>query len=151
MSGNDDVARSILDDVAYMVLATADVDGVPWASPVWFATERYVELHWMSDPDAQHSRNIAVRPDVGIVVFDSTAPPAARQAVYMRATAQLVDEPDAFVRGVDAFSRCSLAQGLGPLSVDEVTGPSRFRLYRADVSEHWILQPDHDVRVRVHP
>jgi predicted pyridoxine 5'-phosphate oxidase superfamily flavin-nucleotide-binding protein len=34
---NDDIARTILDAGIYVVLATADADGVPWASPVWFA------------------------------------------------------------------------------------------------------------------
>lgn len=42
---NDDIARAILDGVTYVVLATADTDGVPWASPVWFATEDYRELY----------------------------------------------------------------------------------------------------------
>ena len=41
---NDDIARAILDAGIYVVLATADADGVPWASPVWFATENYREL-----------------------------------------------------------------------------------------------------------
>ena len=27
----------------YMILATADVSGVPWASPVWFATTHFRE------------------------------------------------------------------------------------------------------------
>jgi nitroimidazol reductase NimA-like FMN-containing flavoprotein (pyridoxamine 5'-phosphate oxidase superfamily) len=33
--------RSIVDDNLYMVLATADADGRPWASPVYFASEDY--------------------------------------------------------------------------------------------------------------
>ena len=35
--------RSIVDDNLYMVLATADADGRPWASPVYFASEDYTE------------------------------------------------------------------------------------------------------------
>jgi len=38
---NDDIAREILRARSYVVLATADADGVPWASPVWFAMESY--------------------------------------------------------------------------------------------------------------
>jgi Pyridoxamine 5'-phosphate oxidase len=41
---NEDVARAILDAGSYVVLATADADGVPWASPVWYAMEEYPEL-----------------------------------------------------------------------------------------------------------
>ena len=72
---NDDIARAILDTGIYVVLATADADGVPWASPVWFAKEDYRELYWVSYLGARHSQNIAVRPQIAMVVFDSTVPP----------------------------------------------------------------------------
>ena len=32
------LARSIIQANRYLTLATADQDGLPWASPVWFAT-----------------------------------------------------------------------------------------------------------------
>jgi hypothetical protein len=147
----DDIARSILDTVAYMVLATADEDGLPWASPVWFATDGYEDLYWISAPDAHHSRNIAARAEIGIVVFDSRTVPATRQAVYMRATAARVDDPGAVAHGVAVFTRDSVSQGLGALTIDEVTGDAGLLLYRARVHEHWILESDHDVRVRVRP
>jgi nitroimidazol reductase NimA-like FMN-containing flavoprotein (pyridoxamine 5'-phosphate oxidase superfamily) len=148
---NDDVARSILDTVAYMVLSTADARGVPWASPVWFATDGYDDLYWISAPDARHSRNIAARAEVGIVVFDSTAPPATRQAVYLEATAERVDDAESLEHGVDIFSRASVDQGLGALTIDEVTADARFRLYHARALHHWVLDPDHDVRRPVRP
>ena len=59
----------------YMTLATADADGVPWASPVWYATEDGRDFYWVSDPGARHSRNIAQRPEIAIVIFDSTVTP----------------------------------------------------------------------------
>ena len=72
---NDDIARAILDAGRYVVLATAAMpDGLPWASPVWFATEDYRELFWVSYPSARHSQNIGVRPQIAMVVFDSTVP-----------------------------------------------------------------------------
>jgi hypothetical protein len=148
---DDEITRSILDGVAYMVLATADDDGLPWASPVWFAMDGHDDLYWISRPEARHSRNIAARAEVGIVVFDSTNPPAARQAVYMRADAHEVGESRAIARGVAAFSRDSLSQGLDGLTVDEVTGVADLRLFHARVREHWILEADHDVRVRTYP
>ena len=148
---NNDVARAILDTVAYMVLATADGDGVPWASPVWFATDGYHHLYWISAPDARHSRNIAARPEIGIVVFDSTTAPATRQALYVQATAERVDDPGTIAHGVEVFTRASVDQGLGELVIDEVTNGAGFRLYHARAHSHWILDPDHDVRVRVQP
>ena len=66
--------RSIVDDNLYMVLATADADGRPWASPVYFASEDYTEFYWVSSPEVTHSRNLAARSELSIVVFDSQAP-----------------------------------------------------------------------------
>src|SRR5437870_5330397 len=35
---------------AHVTLATADADGVPWATPVWYAPESYTRLVWISRP-----------------------------------------------------------------------------------------------------
>jgi hypothetical protein len=43
----------------YMTLSTADADGVPWASPVWYAPDGPDAFAWVSDPAARHSRNLA--------------------------------------------------------------------------------------------
>ena len=117
---NDDIARAILDAGIYVVLATADADGVPWASPVWFAKEDYRELYWVSYPGARHSQNIAVRPEVALVVFDSTVPPGTGQAVYMTATAEQLTDAAAIEHGIGIFSRESLLQG-----AEEEWGPTR--------------------------
>ena len=84
------MARTIVDNNSYMTLSTADADGLPWASPVWYATESYRQFFWVSKPGARHSRNIVVRPEVGIVIFDSTVPISTGKAVYMAARAEEV-------------------------------------------------------------
>jgi nitroimidazol reductase NimA-like FMN-containing flavoprotein (pyridoxamine 5'-phosphate oxidase superfamily) len=81
------VARAILDEQVYLTLGTADAAGRPWVSPVWYAHEAYTELFWASSPDAIHSRNVAARPEVAVVVFDSGAAVGTGQAVYIAATA----------------------------------------------------------------
>lgn len=65
------VARSIIESNRFMTLGTADADGLPWASPVWYAPKDPRELFWVSSPVARHSRNVAARPQVAIVIFDS--------------------------------------------------------------------------------
>ena len=44
----------------------------------------YDALFWVSSPQARHSRNLAARPQVSIVVFDSQVPVGSAAAVYMR-------------------------------------------------------------------
>lgn len=147
MTGPDTV-RAILDENSFMTLATSDADGVPWASPVWFATEDYRSLFWVSAPGARHSRNLAVRPEMSAVVFDSTQRPGDVQAVYLSATAvQVADVAD----GIGVFSRVSVRQGLAEWDASRVTGDARLRLYHANVAAHYVLDPDAvgDERMRV--
>jgi hypothetical protein len=152
MAGNDPGAlvHGIMDDVLYMVLATADEGGRPWASPVYFAHSDYTELFWVSSPEATHSRNIAVRSEVSIVIFDSTVPVGSGQGVYMAAVAGAVPGEE-LERGIEIFSRRSLETGGLAWSPDAVMGAAGLRLYRAVASEHSILAkdgaPDHRVVV----
>jgi Pyridoxamine 5'-phosphate oxidase len=132
------LAREIIDANQYMTLATADGDGRPWATPVWFAHQGYTDLFWVSRPDARHSRNLAIRPEVGIVIFDSTVPAGSGQAVYVEALATELEEagPE---QGIAVFSRRSEEQGAGRWSLADVSGPAPFRLYRARASAHFVL------------
>jgi nitroimidazol reductase NimA-like FMN-containing flavoprotein (pyridoxamine 5'-phosphate oxidase superfamily) len=95
------MARAVMDANRYITLGTADERGHPWVSPVWCARAKDGELFWVSSAHARHSRNLAARPQVSIVVFDSQA-------------------------------------------------PARHRLYRAAVTEHWVLGPG-DERLPVAP
>ncbi len=65
------IARRVIDSNQFMTIGSADEEGVPWVSPVWYAPAEYREFFWVSDPEARHSRNIAARPQVAIVIFDS--------------------------------------------------------------------------------
>ena len=96
--------RDIIEASRYLVLATADASGRPWSSPVYFAHIGFAEFYWVSSPEVTHSGNIAVRPEVGIVIFDSQVAIGAGQGVYMSAAATLL-EGDEAARGIEAFSR----------------------------------------------
>jgi len=135
------VATAIIDANAYMTLATADADGTPWASPVWFAADRYRQLLWVSRPAARHSRNVAARPDVGIVIFDSTVPEGQAQAVYLDARAEPAAEAD-LPRLMAVYSERSVARFDTPWPVAKVTGEAPLRLYVATVREVFVLDED---------
>ena len=149
----DEIVRGIVDAGLYMVLATADADGRPWSSPVYFAHVDCREFVWVSSPDVRHSRNIAVRPEVGIAVFDSSAPIGTGQGAYMSAVAEAVEETDAAERALEVFSRRSLRHGGRVWTLDDVRGDSGIRLYRAVADEHSVLAkdgtPDHRITVEL--
>jgi nitroimidazol reductase NimA-like FMN-containing flavoprotein (pyridoxamine 5'-phosphate oxidase superfamily) len=138
------IATSIVDDNRFMTLATADADGSPWASPVWYAPSAYRHFYWVSSPDARHSRNIAVRPEVAIVIFDSHRP-GGWTAVYLSALAEQLDDVD---EAVAIFSERSRAHGFPAWTREDVLPPARHRLYRATASERFVLDP-HDRRLPV--
>jgi len=141
------VATAIVDASRYMTLATADEGGTPWATPVWFAHVGYRELFWVSAHDAGHSASIRVRPEVGIVLFDTGALPGTGQGVYLAARAAEVAERE-LDRGIDVFSHTSVAQGMRAWTRADVVAPARRRLYRAVVLEAF-LNNHRDVRTPV--
>ena len=142
-------ARAIVDAGRYLTLATADADGVPWATPVWYAHREHREFVWVSQPDARHSRNLAVRPQVAIVIFDSTVAPAEAEAAYFEAVAEELTgrERDA---ALAVFSSASEAQRLPAWTLADVEPPAAHRLYRA-VAERCFVLGASDQRVEVEP
>jgi Pyridoxamine 5'-phosphate oxidase len=107
------LAREIIDANRYMTLATADGDGRPWASPVWYAHQGYTDFLWVSRPEARHSRNLASRPELAIVIFDSTVPEGGAQAVYVEALAEELVGGER-ERGIAIISFRSQAGGADP-------------------------------------
>jgi uncharacterized pyridoxamine 5'-phosphate oxidase family protein len=119
----DAMARRVIDSNHYMTLATVNPDGGPRVSPVYYTAARYTDFYWVSSPDARHSKNLEERPDVEIVIFDTSRPVGEGEAVYIGAHARAIadDElerviPEAFrtARGARAFARAEL-QGRAPL------------------------------------
>ncbi|TXL57760.1 pyridoxamine 5'-phosphate oxidase family protein [Aeromicrobium terrae] len=140
MTDTGAMAERVLGAITYMVLATADADGTPWATPVWFAREGD-DFYWVSRPGAQHSRNIAERPDVSLVVFDSTVAVGSASSFYARARAGLVPDGE-LAGGVAVFAAECDRQGIGAWTVDDVTGDAELRLYRASITAAWVLAED---------
>ena len=156
------VARTIIDANQYMTLATADAQGQPWASPVFYATADYAEFYWISAPETTHSRNLAQRPQISIGIFDSRAPEGTGQAVYLSATAEQV--PDGDLDRALAVYPGPADRGLAThYTREQLRALLPYRLYRATAFELSILCPregtgactvhgvslDHRVQVRL--
>ncbi|WP_432993403.1 pyridoxamine 5'-phosphate oxidase family protein [Dactylosporangium sp. CA-233914] len=133
-------AREMLDENRYVVLGTADASGEPWVSPVFYALDGYATLYWLSDPATRHSRNVAARPRVSLVVYDSQVPIGAAKAVYLTARAGAVDTA-ADPAALDAYNRGCLAKGASAFAPESTADGGPFRLYRASVDATWVLDP----------
>ena len=137
------MAKDIINSTLYMVLGTSDQAGHPWVSPVYFTASNYTEFYWISSPQAKHSRNIAMRSQISIVIFDSQVPAGKGQAVYMSAVAHELTgnelEPGLVVYN-GRFPEPA-RHGVRDTRLEEVRPPGLYRLYRAVASEHWVLDP----------
>jgi nitroimidazol reductase NimA-like FMN-containing flavoprotein (pyridoxamine 5'-phosphate oxidase superfamily) len=132
-------ARAVIDTNLYLTLGTVDPDGGPWTCPVYFASAGDREYYWESTTDARHSRNLAERPRVSIVIFDSTVAPYHGRAVYAVGRARELSGGD-LDRALEVYPRRDGAGGLA-VTREEVTAPEPYRLYRATVSDLWVLCP----------
>jgi nitroimidazol reductase NimA-like FMN-containing flavoprotein (pyridoxamine 5'-phosphate oxidase superfamily) len=141
------IARAIIDTNLYMVLGTADEDGRPWASPVYYAPAAYREFLWVSRPEARHSRNLEVRPQLCIVIFDSSVAIGCGRGVYISAVAEQLVGTDA-EEAVELFSRRSLAHGGHAWTPSDVEPPAQLRLFRATAEKIDALD-ENDRRVPV--
>ena len=132
-------ARAIIDANLYLTLGTVDPDGRPWTSPVYFAPAGDREFIWGSGIDARHSRHVAERPHVSMVIFDSTVEPYHGRAVYAVGEARELSGND-LDRALAAYPRPGGLDAT-PVTREEVTAPSPHRLYLATASDMWVLCP----------
>ena len=80
------------------------------------------------------------RPQVSIVIFDSSRPPGDTQAVYLSGAAKEVTGPR-LPRHLQVYSRRSHEQGLPERAPGDVQAPTRPRLYRAVAAALFVLKP----------
>lgn len=107
-------------------------------SPVYFVSPGIGSLLWLSRPTARHSALIAENGRVAVTVFDSTVPMGGATAFYGLGTAGLCPD-DELADELQEFSARSLAVGFPGWRPEQVTGGAALRLYRADLTEAWLL------------
>lgn len=97
------------------------------------------DFYWASARESQHSRNLAAHPEVSLAVFDSTVPPYHGRCLYAAGVAAVLsgDELD---HGLDVYPG-PVSRGGSPMSVEDVTRSSPWRLYRARADAVWVLCP----------
>ncbi|GAA4969287.1 pyridoxamine 5'-phosphate oxidase family protein [Actinoplanes utahensis] len=131
-------ARALLAANRYAVIGTATPGGAPWVSPLYVVVPDLDTVLWLSRPTSRHSELIAANDRIAVTVFDSTVPMGGATAFYALATAGLC--PDADLPGLLAtFSAHSAAHGFPTWRLEQVTGDAPLRLYRAAITEAWLL------------
>ena len=127
----DAMARRVIDANLYMTVATLDPGGAPRLSPVYYTPARYTDLYWVSSPEAHHSRNLLERPDVQVVIFDSSVAVGHAEAVYLSARAREIPPGELPAVVGEAFRGRG---GARRFALEELTGDADLRLYVATVT-----------------
>ena len=125
------VARRVIDANHYMTLATRDPHGRPRLSPVYYTAARYRDFYWVSSPEAHHSHNLSERPEVEIVIYDSTAAVGEGEAVYLTTTARAIRDDELETVCAEAFRATAGGRQFEP---HELRGDAPLRLYVAQVT-----------------
>lgn len=136
-------ARGVIDTNRYLTLGTTEPDHRPRLSPVYFTHVGYRDFYWVSSPTSHHSVNIAERPEIAIVIYDSTAPVGKGRAVYISATAAAVPDEELPRRCAVAFTRTGpdAARAFAPHELDSAAD---LRLYLARATTYELHVPGGD-------
>ncbi|SFP30158.1 Pyridoxamine 5'-phosphate oxidase [Amycolatopsis arida] len=138
-----DTVPRLLAEHHYLVLGTADAEGRPWVTPVFYAADGTRRLLWVSAPGSRHSRNIAARPAVAITIFDSHAPIGGAEALYLEATAGPLGDRGRTAALALLNARLPRDRRLRPGTVEP---PGPLRIYQAEVTQHFVLIRGGDTR-----
>lgn len=124
----------------YMVIATASKTGMPWISPVYFASDTKLDFYWSSSNDSLHSRLIKKNNNVAVVIFNSAAAEGTGNAVYMTGKASEV-------RGKEIEHSLNLlyertgktSKYFKNMKPSDYTGSSPVRIYKFVPCKFWML------------
>jgi nitroimidazol reductase NimA-like FMN-containing flavoprotein (pyridoxamine 5'-phosphate oxidase superfamily) len=137
-----EMARGVIDANRYLTLGTTEPDLRPRVSPVYFTHLGYRTFYWVSSPQARHSGNVSARPDVAIVIYDSSVPIGHGRAVYVGARASVVPQDELVHECGQAFARVS--DGAKQFQPHELSGEAALRLYRAQADRVEVHVPGRD-------
>lgn len=143
-------ARQIIEDNRYMVLATADRNSVPWASPVFFVHDNRYNFYFLSAIDSRHSENIISNPSVSMAIFDSTTPVGMTNGVQISGKANLV-EGNVLKDVIDMYCNRLFPNSEIPSEsryrIEDYSQPSEFRFFKIGIVEAYVTGEERRVKV----
>ncbi|MFP5277706.1 MAG: pyridoxamine 5'-phosphate oxidase family protein [Acidobacteriota bacterium] len=87
-----DCIRELLGSCSTLALATAEGDGGPHSTPLFFVMDDAMRLYWFSSRRSLHSRHLAAHPEAAVAVFHETDRWQQIRGVQMRGAAAVVED-----------------------------------------------------------
>lgn len=139
-------ARQLIQDLKYMTLATAALDGQPWNTPVFYAYDGKQTFYWGSRHNTRHSQNIALNEQAFIVIYDSTITPGHGEGFYAEVVCKELDRSTEINLAIEFLHTRFGEPYMTPAGVQ---GSAEFRLYKAIVKNAWVKDLIKDIRLEV--
>lgn len=128
-------AKETIKRVQYLTLATSGRNAVPWCNPLFCAYDKDYTFYWISSRHCVHSANIKENSDVTFVIYDSTVPEGYGFGVYIKAKAEMVNDPKEIEKGLKLlYSRKKKTVPRTELFV----GDTPRKVYKAVLLASWI-------------
>lgn len=87
-------AMQIIKKNNYMVLATIDGEGMPWASAVSYVFDENYDFYFLSAVDSRHGENLIQIPKVAFEIFDSRQSVGNADGVQAEGRASIVAQEE---------------------------------------------------------
>lgn len=132
---NEEKAKAIIAKIPYITIATISEDGMPWNAPVFAAHDKNYTFYYGTYRNSQKSKNIRNNKNVFLVIYDSTVGPGKGKGVYIKATAQELNDPKE-IR--DAHKLLWDRHVVPYWKLEQVQGKAPIRLYKSIPEKVWI-------------
>lgn len=134
MSSESDKAKSVIENISFMVVATSD-GSHPWNSPVYVAFDEHYNFYWNSWVENVHSKNIASNKKVFCIIFDSTVAKGDGEGVYFQGKASAIEELSEISKGLNLICK---RKGRASLDVNDFIGDKPRRVYKFVPEKVWV-------------
>lgn len=128
-------AKTIIEKILYLTLATVTPDGKPWNSPVYTSFDDDYNFYWASWKENQHSKNIAENNNIFAVIYDTTIAEGQGEGVYMEGKAYVLNTEEELL---NAFKYHYGRKGQEPRKPEEFMGDYPRRMYKFVPEKFWI-------------
>ncbi len=148
----EDQGISIINHSRYMVVATSDKEGNPWAAPVFYTFNSNYDFYFLSAIDSRHAKNIIENQHVALVIYDSNSPIGISLGVQIEGTAIPVQGKE-LEKAISLYSsRLFKNSHLTPnerYRPDDYGVGSEFRFFKVTVTSAYTNGADRRVNIRL--
>lgn len=131
---NNATTLRLLRAIRYATIATADKQGRPWNTPVFYAHDDSC-IYWSSHPESVHSKNIAKTQQAFIVIYDSTAAEGEGVGLYLECTVAALGDAAQISAALDLLGK---RRGKPFEHPEKFIGEGPQRIYKATIQKAWL-------------